>query len=281
MSKWDIEYLKLCKKILTEGQLVSNRTGIDVLKVPHQILTFDLQDEFPILTTKFVAFKHAVLEMMWIFQVQSNDARWLQERGIKIWNEWQIDEEGCYQGKYFGKEYAHTIGTAYGYVVDKYKQMDDLIDKLKNNPNDRRKIISLWQNAHLDKAALPSCVWSSQWDVTKDELNCLVNQRSCDVALGLPFNVTQYAILTHMLAQVSNLKVGKLTWVINDAHIYVNQIEGINEQISKEDKAFPAPTLVINKDIKDFYSFDNSKELKDIKLENYQHNGKILMKVAI
>lgn len=281
MSKWDIEYLKLCKKILTEGQLVENRTGIDVLKIPHQVLQFDLEEEFPILTTKFVAFKHAVLEMLWIYQIQSNDVRWLQERGIKIWNEWQIDQDGYYQGKYFGKEYANTIGEAYGYIVNKYKQIDSLLEKLNNNPNDRRKIISLWQDAHLSKAALPSCVWSTQWDVTDGKLNCLVNQRSCDVALGLPFNVTQYAVLNHLLAQVTNHKVGQMTWIINDAHIYVNQIEGIKEQISKENNAFPSPNLIINKNIKDFYQFDSSKELKDIYLENYQHNGKIKMKVAI
>lgn len=281
MSKWDLEYLKLCKKILEEGTLVSNRTGIDVYKIPHQILSFNLEEEFPILTTKFVAFKHAVLEMLWIYQAQSNDVRWLQDRNVKIWNEWQIDEEGYYQEKYFGKEYAHTIGTAYGYIVKEYELIDKLIDKLKNNPNDRRKLISLWQDSKLETAALPSCVWSSQWDVTDGKLNCLVNQRSCDVALGLPFNVTQYSVLVHMLAQVTNLKPGKLTWIINDAHIYVNQIDGINEQLSRINDVYDAPTLWLNKEITNFYDFDNSKELKDIKLENYKHHEKIKMKVAV
>lgn len=281
MSKWDVEYLKLCKKILEEGKLVNNRTGIDVLKIPHQILSFNLEEEFPILTTKFVAFKHAVLEMLWIYQAQSNDVRWLQERNVKIWNEWQIDEDGYYHGKYFGKENAHTIGTAYGYVVKEYQLIDKLIDKLKNNPNDRRKLISLWQDAHLETATLPSCVWSSQWDVTDNKLNCLVNQRSCDVALGLPFNVTQYAVLVHMLSQVTNLKPGMLTWIINDAHIYVNQIDGINEQLTRLDKAYDAPSLWLNKEITNFYNFDNSKELNDIKLIDYKHHEKIKMKVAV
>jgi len=279
MSKWDDQYLNLCKRILEEGHLVENRTGTNAIKLPHQILTFDLADEFPILTTKFVAFKHAVLEMLWIYQAQSNDVNWLNDRGIKIWNEWKIDEDGYYQGKYYGLDTAGTIGTAYGYIVKEYQLLDKLLDKLNNNPNDRRKIMSLWQDAHLDTATLPSCVWSSQWDVTDNQLNCIVNQRSCDVALGLPFNVTQYAVLQSMLAQVCKLKPGKLTWVINDAHIYINHIDGINEQMIRS--GFEAPKLWLNPDITNFYKFDNSKELNDIKLIDYKHHDKIKMKVAI
>src|SRR5574344_216470 len=117
MSKWDKDYLDLCKDILENGYYSNNRTGIPTYKIPHKVFKFDLEDEFPILTTKYVAFKSAILEMLWFYQVQSNDVRWLQERNVKIWNEWQIDENGYYQGKYFGKEYAYTIGTAYGYIV--------------------------------------------------------------------------------------------------------------------------------------------------------------------
>jgi len=190
-----------------------------------------LSEEFPILTTKQVAFKHAVLEMLWIYQVQSNDVSWLKDRGIKIWNEWEIGEDGTYMGKNFGKEWAGTIGTAYGWIVNKYKLTQNLINTLKNNPTDRRMIMSLWQNEFLDTAVLPSCVWCSEWDVTDGYLNCMVHQRSCDVPLGLPFNITQYATLLCMIAQVTDLKPGKLFWTIKDAHIYVNQVEGIKEQI--------------------------------------------------
>ena len=128
MSKFDKMYLDLCNKILTEGTYVQNRTGVATYKLPHQVLQFDLSDEFPILTTKQVAFKHAVLEMLWIYQVQSNDVGWLKDRGIKIWNEWEIGEDGMYMGKNFGKEWAGTIGTAYGWIVNKYKLTQNLIN---------------------------------------------------------------------------------------------------------------------------------------------------------
>ncbi|MDD2435530.1 MAG: thymidylate synthase [Bacilli bacterium] len=283
MAKWDREYINLCKEIMEYGTEVENRTGINTIKLPYKHFEFDLEEEFPILTTKFVAFKSAILEMLWIYQTQSNDVRWLQERGVKIWNEWQIDENGYYNGKYFGQEYAYTIGTAYGYIVNKYQLIQNLIETLKNNPTDRRMNMSLWQNDYLETAALPSCVWDSMWDVTDGKLNVVVTQRSCDVALGLPFNVTQYAVLQTMIARVTGLKPGKLYWSAKDVHLYVDQIEGIKEQIKRYEELgdFEAPKLWVNPDIKDFFKFDNSKELKDIKLIDYEHHGKIQMPVAI
>ncbi len=283
MSKWDKKYIELCEEILEKGIKVHNRTGIDTIKIPFKSFEFDLEEEFPILTTKFVAFKSAVLEMLWFYQAKSNDVRWLQERGVKIWNEWEIDEEGHYQDRIFPKEYAHTIGTAYGYIVNKFNLTDNLIKKLKENPTDRRMIMSLWQDDYLNTAVLPSCVWNTMWDVTDGKLNAIVTCRSNDVPLGMPFNIAQYAVLVHLLAQVSGLKVGKLYYNAKDLHIYVNQVEGIKEQIKryKELGDYPAPKLWINPDIKDFYKFDNSKELKDIKLIDYKHHGKISMPVAV
>lgn len=283
MSKWDKEYINLCKEILEKGTRVENRTGIDTIKIPFKSFEFDLEEEFPILTTKFVAFKSAVLEMLWFYQAKSNDVRWLQERGVKIWNEWEIDENGDYLGRKFPKEWAHTIGTAYGYIVNKFNLTDNLIDKLKNKPTDRRMIMSLWQNDYLETAVLPSCVWNSMWDVTDGKLNGIVTCRSNDVPLGMPFNILQYAVLLHMLAQVTGLKPGKLYYNAKDLHIYVNQIEGIKEQIKRYEELgdYPAPKLWLNPEIKDFFSFDNSKELKDIKLVDYKHHGKIQMPVAV
>lgn len=294
MSKWDIDYLKLCKEILNEGTQVQNRTGIDSIKIPSYHLKFNLEEEFPVLTTKKMYFRQAILEMLWIYQAQSNDVRWLQERDVNIWDKWEIDEEGYWNAnqmlpnkegvlenqevkKFFGKENAHTIGTAYGYIVKKDNLIDNLIKTLKENPHDRRMIMSLWQNEYLDSAVLPSCVWSSEWDVTGDKLNAWVHQRSCDVPLGLPFNVTQYATLLHMLAQIANLKPGTLDWSIKDAHIYVDQVNGIKEQIRRLDEEgdYPAPEFWINPLIDDFYDFDNSKELKDIKVLNYKSHKPI------
>lgn len=251
------------------------------------------------LTTKQVFYKNAILEMLWIYQVQSNDVRWLQERNNHIWDEWEIDENGLWKAsqnvldekgnlvkqdvvKDFGKEWAHTIGTAYGWIVNKYNHIDKLIEKIKNNPTDRRMIISLWQDEFLDTAVLPSCVWCSEWDVTDGKINMLVHQRSCDVPLGLPFNVTQYAVLLSMIAHVTGYKPGSIDWSIKDAHIYVNQIDGIKEQIERgkvlED--LKAPELWLNPEIKDFYDFDNSRELKDIKVRKYKHHGKISFPIA-
>ncbi|MDR0887260.1 MAG: thymidylate synthase [Candidatus Nomurabacteria bacterium] len=289
MSKFDEQYLDLCQDILDNGEYAQNRTGVATYRLPHKILTFDLGEGFPILTTKFVAFKSAVIEMLWIYQAQSNDVRWLQERGVSIWNEWQIGEDGKYMGKDFGKEYAYTIGTAYGWIVRKYELIQNLIKTIKEDPTNRRMIISLWQNEWLPTAALPSCVWNSQWNVSADgKLNMMVTVRSNDVPLGMPFNVSQYAVLCHLIAQVCGLRVGQFTYVINDAHIYENQIEGIREQIRRRDekiatdgKLFDAPRLWINPSVKDFFDFDNSKELKDIRLENYEHQGKIKMPVAV
>lgn len=299
MSKWDKEYLDLCKRILSEGTRVENRTGIDTIKVPSHHFHFDLGEEFPVLTTKQLFIRQAVLEMLWFYQAQSNDVRWLQERDVNIWNEWEIDEDGFWTAtqmipdengklvkteikKEFGKEWAHTIGTAYGYIINKFQLTQNLIKTIRNNPRDRRMIMSLYQNDYLETAVLPSCVWSSEWDVTDGKLNAWVHQRSCDVPLGLPFNVTQYAVLLRMLCHVTGLQPGTLDWSIKDAHIYVNQIDGIKEQIRRFDEngSYPAPELWLNPDVKDFFDFDNSRDLKDIKLINYQHMGKISFPIA-
>ena len=299
MAKWDKDYLNLCKTILNDGYEVENRTGVNTIKIPDYHFKFDLGDEFPFLTTKQLFYRQAILELLWIYQAQSNDVRWLQERNVHIWDEWEIGEDGIWRAtqmipdsngklvkqnieKEFGQEWAHTIGTAYGWIVKRYNQMDNLLNTIKTNPRDRRMLISLWQNAHLDTAVLPSCVWSSEWDVTDGKLNAWVHQRSCDVPLGLPFNVTQYSVLLYMLAHVNDLEPGTLNYSIKDAHIYMNQIDGIKEQIRRGDELedYPAPELWLNPEVKDFYEFDNSRELKDIKVLKYKHHGKISFPIS-
>ncbi len=289
MSAWDKIYCELCENILTNGVQVANRTGIDTIKLPSAHFRLNVGEEFPILTTKQLFIRQAVLEMLWIYQAQSNDVRWLQERNVHIWDLWQIDENGDWRDektgevlKHFDPKFANTIGTAYGYIVKRFKLMDRLIDSLKNNVNDRRRVISLWQDEYLDTAVLPSCVWSSEWDVTNGTLNAWVHQRSCDVPLGLPFNVTQYAVLLKMLAQVTGLKAGTIDWSIKDAHIYVNQVDGIKEQLERFHTKgdLKAPELWLNPEIKDFYDFDSSKDIKDIKLIGYEHMGKIKFPLA-
>lgn len=302
MTKFDEKYAELCENILKNGEKITTNPKVleksrkdssstnmpthlaqvkkptTTYSLPHQILQFDLSDEFPILTTKFVAFKTAVLEMFWIYQVMSNDVRWLHERGIKIWDEWEIDENGDYMGRHFGKEFAHTIGTAYGWIVNHYHLTESLIETLKTDPTNRRMIMSLWQNEWLPTAALPSCVWNSQWNVTGNKLNIMVTVRSNDVPLGMPFNVSQYATLCYLIAHCTGYEPGQMTYVINNAHIYENQLDGIKEQLKRPQKK--APTLWINPEVRDFFKFDNSRKLIDIRLENYEHGGKISMPVT-
>ena len=299
MSKWDKEYLTLCKKILEEGKRVQNRTGIDTIKIPGYFFEFILSEEFPALTTKQLFFRQAILEMLWIYQVQSNDVRWLKDRNVHIWDEWEIQEDGKWYAtqmlpdengklvkqevvKDFGKEWAHTIGTAYGWINNKFQNTQRLIETLKNNPNDRRMMMTMWQDDYIKTAVLPSCVWSSEWDVTDGKLNCWVHQRSCDVPLGLPFNVTQYATLLCMLAHCTNYEPGKMYWSIKDAHIYVNQIDGIKEQINRYETLgdYEAPELWLNPEVRNFFDFDNSANLTDVKVKNYKHHGPIKFKIA-
>lgn len=320
MSKFDDQYIDLCKRILAEGEKITNYKKTDkrskattsaipdhtaqassaarTIRLPHQVMQFNLDEEFPILVTKKVGWKTAILEILWIYQEASNDVRWLRKRNVEIWNEWEIAEDGTYQGRNLNdvfkekhpdlptEDFAHTIGTAYGWIVKKYNLIDNLIETLKENPGNRRMVLSLWQNEWLETAALPSCVWNSQWNLIDGHLNVLVSSRSSDVPLGLPFNVVQYAVLCHLIAASVGAKPGQMTFITNDAHIYENQIDGIKEQIERYDKAMKkgglpkAPKLWLNPKIKDFYEFDNSRELKDIKLEGYEHLGVIKMPVT-
>lgn len=263
MSLYDKKYLAIAEDILENGYFDNNRTGIRTYKLPHQIMQFNLEKEFPILTTKFVAFKTAVKELLWIFKDQSNDVKKLQEQNVSIWDEW-IQEDG-------------TIGTSYGWVVKKFNQMDNLLEALRNNPQDRRMMINLWQIPYLNTAPLHPCCFLTMWDVTDGKLNCMLVQRSGDWGLGVPFNTSQYAVLVHLVAQATGLKPGLFTHVINNAHIYENQVEGLKIQLGRANEAYDAPKLWINPEIKNFYDFTPD----DIKLVDYKHHPSIKMEVAV
>lgn len=314
---FDKQYCELLKKILEEGELFENRTGVDTLSISGGGYVFDVGNEFPILESKKIMLKNALSELLWIYQVQTNVVSWLRERGNNIWNEWEVDSDGIYRiyestteeydedkevnvydldgniiigmkaksniegknikaAKYFGKEFAGTIGTAYGYIIKKYKRLDYVINALINNPHDRRMVISLWQDADLRTAVLPSCVWSNEYKVYKETLNCFVDQRSADVPLGLPFNISQYAILMLLLAKVSGLQPGKLYYNIADAHIYVNQIDGIKKQLTNYEKMLKFEKIINeNSDIylEEFYNaLKSTKEEKEEYLNNNPDN---------
>ena len=311
---FDKQYCELLKKILEEGELFENRTGVDTLSIPGGGYVFDVGNEFPILESKKIMLKNALSELLWIYQVQTNVVSWLRERGNNIWNEWEVDSDGIYRiyestteeydedkevnvydldgniiigmkaksniegknikaAKYFGKEFAGTIGTAYGYIIKKYKRLDYVINALINNPHDRRMVISLWQDADLRTAVLPSCVWSNEYKVYKGTLNCFVDQRSADVPLGLPFNVSQYAILMSLLAKEAGLQPGKLYYNIADAHIYVNQIDGIKKQLKNYEKMLKFEKIISEKS--DVYLEEVHDALKSTKAkkEEYLNNN--------
>ncbi|NRU52605.1 thymidylate synthase [Clostridium beijerinckii] len=284
-NNYEKQYMTIVENILNNGYYDNNRTGVPTYKLPHQIIQVNLQKEFPILKTKQVAFKTATKEMLWIWQSQSNDVTLLQNQNVHIWDEW-VDSN-------------NTIGKAYGYQIAKYKQLDKLIETLKNNPQDRRMIVSLWNIEDLPDMQLQPCCYQTIWDVTDGRLNCMLVQRSGDIPLGVPFNTTQYAVLVHMIAQITELKVGQLTHVINNAHIYENQIDGMKEQVKrynilntynhiKDDLSLlknkelmsvfvSNPKLKLNTNITNFYDFT----IDDIKLEDYENMGKISMKVSV
>lgn len=311
---FDKQYCELLKKILEEGELFENRTGVDTLSIPGGGYVFDVGNEFPILESKKIMLKNALSELLWIYQVQTNVVSWLRERGNNIWNEWEVDSDGIYRiyestteeydedkevnvydldgniiigmkaksniegknikaAKYFGKEFAGTIGTAYGYIIKKYKRLDYVINALINNPHDRRMVISLWQDADLRMAVLPPCVWSNEYKVYKGKLNCFVDQRSADVPVGLPFNISQYAILMSLLAKEAGLQPGKLYYNIADAHIYVNQIDGIKKQLKNYEKMLKFEKIISEKS--DVYLEEVHDALKSTKekKEEYLNNN--------
>ncbi len=333
INEWDRIYCEMLKSVIKNGSKVQNRTGIDCISDEGYYFKLNLEECFPILETKKVVIKNALTELLWIYQAQSNDVSWLKERNNPIWNEWEIDENGYWNAvqmvnvngklekqevkKYFGKEYAGTIGTAYGWINNKFKRPQYVLEQLKNNPTDRRMVISMWQDEYLKTAVLPSCVWSSEWKVKDNKLNAFVHQRSCDIPLGLPFNVSQYAILLSLFAKVSNLEVGNLNWSIMDAHIYENQLEGIKLQLKRYDlmcyyedfikkhtdleieeeynylkendeEKFNVLDLLITKekptlflaDKDDFFDYDNSENNEDIKVLKYKSLPFIKMPIA-
>lgn len=264
MSLADQEYLDIIENILQKGALGENRTGMPAYKLPHQIMQFDLEKEFPILTTKFVAFKTAIKEILWIWQKQSNDVRELQKWNCHVWDEW-MREDG-------------TIGKAYGYQLGKYHQVDTLLETLKKDPQSRRMVVDLWNVHDLPDMALQPCAFLTMWDVSDDgRLNCMLVQRSGDMGLGIPFNMSQYAALVCMIAQVSGLRPGLFTHVINNAHIYENHVAQLKLQLTRRDEAYEAPKLILNPEIKNFYDF----QPEDIRLDNYQHHDKIAMEVSV
>jgi thymidylate synthase len=261
LTSFDIQYKELVKDILENGYFDSNRTADKTKKVFGKTLRFNLAREFPMLTIKMTGIKTLTQEMLWIYQIGSNIVKWLQDRGITIWDEWMLPDG--------------TVGLAYGHQISKYDQVRKLIHDLIHNPQSRRMIINLWNMEDLDKMALTPCMFMHIADVNDGKLNWHTTIRSSDAALGLPYNVAQIAVLVHMIAQVTGLQVGELIISITNAHLYEQHFEPIKAIFDRE--PYPAPQLWLNPDIKDFYDFT----VDDVKLIGYESHPTIPMRVSV
>jgi len=269
-------YLDLVSYVLKNGIRKNNRTGTDTLMVFAYHYKVNLQDGFPLITTKKVYFKSVIHELLWYLSGDTH-IRNLRKH-TKIWDAWTSKEKNWEVGKMYGYQWVKW-DKYNGNIQNGLKQhshvnqIQNVIDLIKTNPNSRRMVVSAWNPSVLDEIALPSCHAFFIFNVTQGKLNCHLTQRSGDIALGIPFNMACYATLTQMIAQETNLELGEFSHYINDAHIYENHIEGLETQLKRD--PFPLPHLKISD--KPFWklTFD------DFTLHNYQHHLPIQFPVAV
>ena len=262
------QYLDLMQYIKQKGSTRMDRTGTGTASVFGYQMRFNLQDGFPMVTTKKVHWKSVVYELLWFLQGNTN-VKYLQENGVRIWNEWADDEGEL--GPVYGKQWRRWE-TNDGTVVD---QIQQVIDTIKTDPTSRRLIVSAWNVGEVPKMALPPCHLLFQFFVADGKLSCQLYQRSCDVFLGLPFNIASYSLLTHMIAQQCDLDVGDFVWTGGDVHLYDNHSEQTKEQLSRE--PYPLPQLMINRRPASI----NEYQFEDFELINYQCHPLIKGKVAV
>lgn len=253
--------------VLEEGTPKADRTGTGTRSVFGRQLRYRLEDGFPLITTKKVHLKSVIYELLWFLRGESN-VRWLQERGVTIWDEWA--SEAGELGPVYGVQW-RAWPTPSGEHID---QISAALDLLRTNPDSRRNIVSAWNVGEIPQMALPPCHAFFQFYVADGKLSCQLYQRSADLFLGVPFNIASYALLTHMMAAQAGLGVGDFVWTGGDCHIYDNHVEQVTEQLSRD--PYPYPTLVLAQ--RDSI-FDYRYE--DITVENYQHHAAIKAPVAV
>ena len=256
------------QKVLDEGQEKSDRTGTGTLSIFGHQMKFDLSKGFPLVTTKKVHLKSIIHELIWFLQGSTNIS-YLKENGVSIWDEW-ADENGDL-GPVYGAQWRSWPDGNNG-TID---QIENLINGINNNPDSRRHIVSAWNPALVDEMALPPCHSLFQFYVADGELSCQLYQRSADIFLGVPFNIASYALLTHMIAQVCNLKAGKFVHTLGDAHLYINHLEQAKLQLSRE--IMVLPELKLSSNVDNIFDF----KFEDIEIVNYESHPAISAPIAV
>lgn len=261
-------YLELLRDILDHGVRKEDRTGTGTVSVFGRQLRVDLQQGFPLLTTKKLHTKSIFHELLWFLSGDTN-IRYLNENGVTIWDEW-ADEEGKL-GRVYGAQWRTWQGP-HGQVVD---QITNVINQIKRNPDSRRHLVSAWNPAEVDAMALPPCHYAFQFYVAGGRLSCLFNMRSVDTFLGLPFNLASYALLTHMVAEQCDLEVGELVWTGGDVHIYMNHMEQVELQLTREPR--PLPKLIVKRKPESIFDY----RYEDFEIADYAPHPGIKAPIAI
>lgn len=262
------QYLELCKHVLENGVKKEDRTGTGTISTFGYQMRFNLQEGFPLLTTKKLHLKSIIYELLWFLNGDTN-VDYLQEHGVRIWNEW-ADENGEL-GPVYGHQW-RSWTCSDGSTID---QISELIKQIKTNPDSRRLLVNAWNVGDIPKMALPPCHCLFQFYVADGKLSCQLYQRSADVFLGVPFNIASYALLTVMIAKVCDLEPGEFIHTFGDVHIYTNHLEQVNLQLSREPKSLPKMT--IKRDVKSIFDF----QFEDFCLEDYEAHPHIKGVVSV
>jgi len=262
------QYLELLDHVLKTGIKKGDRTGTGTISVFGYQMRFDLAGGFPLLTTKRMHLKSIIHELLWFISGDTN-IKYLKDNGVRIWNEW-ADEDGNL-GPVYGSQW-RSWPSADGRKID---QLKEVVDGIKETPDSRRLIVSAWNPGELDKMALPPCHLLFQFYVAEGKLSCQLYQRSCDIFLGVPFNIASYALLTMMVAHVTGLRPGDFVHTLGDAHIYLNHIEQVKLQLTRD--PYPLPSMIVNPSVDDLFKF----RYEDFTLRDYVSHPHIKGEISV
>ncbi len=262
------QYLDLLKHVIDQGVKKEDRTGTGTVSIFGYQMRYNLEDGFPLVTTKKIHTKSIIHELLWFLKGETN-IKYLKDNGVSIWDDW-ADENGNL-GPVYGSQW-RSWNCPDGKTID---QIYNVVEQIKKNPNSRRLLVSAWNVSEIDKMALPPCHIMFQFYVANGKLSCQLYQRSADLFLGVPFNIASYALLTHMIAQVCGLKVGEFIHTLGDAHIYSNHFDQVNLQLSRNTR--PLPNLQINSLVKNIFDF----KFEDFAIKNYDPHPPIKGAVAV